>query len=644
MTKVAIPSISSLPAPIQRVLSPMRDALVSLANDQQQQQIVITTLQELLRGAHATRPVNSSPTTLPPVSKYTVRPFDSYIAFYLDASVMAAGYVTELWRGIGEGSTSTSAQLVQDTTRLALEDHPPPGETYRYWLRYRTLDGTQTGPFSPAQGIVLTTKAPVNPEDFFDPNNGGVFLETFERQDLPLHWTRKSTSGTVTLTYPLSGVVGGRVARIAGGEEWRVYNDKFEFDPSVLYRMKVGLRMSAAPGNGATSARAMLRAGFEMYDASGAIVDTTGGTAFSLAHFFAAYNLDYGAAGVGVYQEFTGYLKGLGASPANNASNVAVPSVARNGAKYFAPMFVVNFDDGDGTTEVDYIRIDALTPYSLSLSASLTNEVCAVPCDSSGVVLSYAPATGDFRIFFGLTEIDPSNLTYAIGANPQSLTATINASGHYAVTSGLDAGEAFGEITFQATFQGVTIEKKFTVNKALQGTPGAPGTSTDSVKGTINRPSWLILCAQDGTPLSGAFTGANGQFRVFNGATEVTSSSTFALVATGCTGTINTAANTPVNTKPAGYYEVTAISADNGTLEMSATYGGFTVYETFVVSKTKVGYEIASSLPGSGNYDGHADPDRHGDDHGDLYRDTHANGHRHDHRHRHPNGDRHADA
>jgi hypothetical protein len=135
MTKVAIPSISSLPAPIQRVLSPMRDALVSLANDQQQQQIVITTLQELLRGAHATRPVNSSPTTLPPVSKYTVRPFDSYIAFYLDASVMAAGYVTELWRGIGEGSTSTSAQLVQDTTRLALEDHPPPGETYRYWLR-----------------------------------------------------------------------------------------------------------------------------------------------------------------------------------------------------------------------------------------------------------------------------------------------------------------------------------------------------------------------------------------------------------------------------------------------------------------------------------------------------------------------------
>jgi hypothetical protein len=200
-----------------------------------------------------------------------------------------------------------------------------------------------------AQGIVLTTKAPVNPEDFFDPNNGGVFLETFERQDLPLHWTRKSTSGTVTLTYPLSGVVGGRVARIAGGEEWRVYNDKFEFDPSVLYRMKVGLRMSAAPGNGATSARAMLRAGFEMYDASGAIVDTTGGTAFSLAHFFAAYNLDYGAAGVGVYQEFTGYLKGLGASPANNASNVAVPSVARNGAKYFAPMFVVNFDDGDGT-------------------------------------------------------------------------------------------------------------------------------------------------------------------------------------------------------------------------------------------------------------------------------------------------------
>jgi hypothetical protein len=610
VTKIAIPAISGLPAPLQRVIAPIIDGLQTLARADTERSEEITTLGELLRGSQAQRVV-TDPNSLPPVSKYQVVSFPNYIVIYINevptdteanATTQSPGYVTELWRGVGTISAD-NAQLVQETTRFALEDHPPPGETYVYWLRFRSQDGTRTGPFSPSQGIILTTAEAANPELLFDPTNGGVFLETFEGQDLPSKWTRKDGGGT-TIDYPLSGVVGGRVARIAGGEEWRVYNDRFEFDPSVLYRMKVGLRMSAAPSNGATSARAMLRAGFECYNASGAIVDTSGGTGFALAHFFCAYNLDYGAAGVGVYQEFEGYVRGLGAAPTNNADDVVNPSVARNTTTYFAPMFVVNYDDGNGTTELDYIRIDALTPYSLALSGILSNDSIALTADATGAVLSYANATGTFSLLLGLALIAPANVVFSIGANPQGLTATIDADGNYAVTSGFDPAEENAEITFIATFQGLSVFKKFNLSKAKQGTAGPPGTGVDVVTGSISRVTWPVLVQQDGTPISGAFTGAAGFLRVFEGGAEVTSSATFSVVATGCTGTINTDVNTPVNGQPRGYYQVTAMSADVGTLELTGTYGGFNVYLTFTVIKSKVGYEIVSSLPATGNYEG----------------------------------------
>jgi hypothetical protein len=242
--------------------------------------------------------------------------------------------------------------------------------------------------------------------------------------------------------------------------------------------------------------------------------------------------------------------------------------------------------------------------YQNSLSGVLSADAVVVPCDSAGVVLSYAPAQGTFTLFSGATPVNPANISFTIGANPQGLVATINSSGQYQVTGGLDANEPYGEITFIATHAGASVSKKFTIGKAIQGLTGPPGSGADVFQGYLTRTSYSILCGQNGEPLPNAFDGAEGECRVFESGTEVTSAATFSVVATGCTGTINTAANTPVSGKPRGYYRVTAMSADVGTLAITATYNGRNFYATYTVMKSRVGYEIVNSLPNSGNYEG----------------------------------------
>lgn len=96
-----------------------------------------------------------------------------------------------------------------------------------------------------------------------------------------------------------------------------------------------------------------------------------------------------------------------------------------------------------------------------------------------------------------------------------------------------------------------------------------------------------LPAASNGTVSS--FSGATGQATFFDGTTDVTASTTFSAVAVGCTGTINTAAGTPVAGQPKGYYQVTAMSADAATLTISAVYGAQTFTKVFNLTKAKAG-------------------------------------------------------
>jgi hypothetical protein len=111
-----------------------------------------------------------------------------------------------------------------------------------------------------------------------------------------------------------------------------------------------------------------------------------------------------------------------------------------------------------------------------SLQAYLTNEAQTVPASSAGAVSSWAGASGSFVVFNGATDVSAS-CTFAIAANPSTLTATIDASGNYSVTASGSWGNASNStyLDLTATYSGTTITKRFTIAKSVAGVAGVAG-------------------------------------------------------------------------------------------------------------------------------------------------------------------------
>lgn len=142
------------------------------------------------------------------------------------------------------------------------------------------------------------------------------------------------------------------------------------------------------------------------------------------------------------------------------------------------------------------------------------------------------------------------------------------------------------------------------VSDGINGTDGTDGTNgTNGISAYLGNESAIVFTYADGTPTD--FNGIDGYFHIISGTTDVTADAiNFSATASGCTGTINTADNNPVNGKVKGYYRVTAMSADTATLTLSASYGGFTFTKVFSLSKSKAGYDIVTSLPSTNLFQG----------------------------------------
>jgi len=132
----------------------------------------------------------------------------------------------------------------------------------------------------------------------------------------------------------------------------------------------------------------------------------------------------------------------------------------------------------------------------------------------------------------------------------------------------------------------------------IEGEDGATGatgaTGNPGLTSSISINNFSVQCDSAGNPVSGAFTGASGQFTVYSGTTDVTSSCTFSRTVSNCTGTVNTAVNTPV-TGAKGYYEITALAADTGYMDLTATYSGVSITQRFNVQKVRAGAASSSA-------------------------------------------------
>jgi hypothetical protein len=240
-----------------------------------------------------------------------------------------------------------------------------------------------------------------------------------------------------------------------------------------------------------------------------------------------------------------------------------------------------------------------------TLNGYLTNEATLVPADSSGTVSSYADAVGYFKMFSGPNDVTASTTFAAVSA--VNCTATINTAdntpvsgfvrGYYRVTA-LSADT--GQFTMSATYGGETITKVFTVAKAKAG---ADGTGTSAVSIVLSRTAVQLFGYADGSVPD--YSNASGTLTVYSGATDVTASATLsASASSGVTGTINTSTNTPVSGQPKGYYRITNMTGDVGSLTFTVLYNSVTYTATFSASKNKIGYEIVGSLPTTNLFEG----------------------------------------
>ena len=125
------------------------------------------------------------------------------------------------------------------------------------------------------------------------------------------------------------------------------------------------------------------------------------------------------------------------------------------------------------------------------VSTFLTNESHTVPANSSGVVSSFSGAGGTFKVYSGSTDVTTS-CTFAVQANPDGLTTTINAStGVFSVTAAgtWPNGTDLATVTYRATYVhpvtgSASYDKVFTLTKSKAGTNGTNG--TNGARGTVS--------------------------------------------------------------------------------------------------------------------------------------------------------------
>lgn len=273
----------------------------------------------------------------------------------------------------------------------------------------------------------------------------------------------------------------------------------------------------------------------------------------------------------------------------------------------------------------------------------MSTDSSVLSANAAGTVSDFSQANGRLQVFLGANDVT-NQATISVASSGQvNCTGSINTAantpvngqpaGYYQVTA-MSANNA--SLTVQAIFNGVTYTKTFTLAKALQGATGATGAAgsagsagsagatgatgatgpqgptgaqgptgsgTGALSIFLSNPSLVIQSFSDGSVPS--FAGVSGQARVFQGAAEVTGSCTFSATPdANSSGTVNTATNTPISGQPIGYYQITAMNANVGTLTINAVFAGQTLTSTFNVAKSLTGVTIVSTLPATNLFAG----------------------------------------
>lgn len=224
----------------------------------------------------------------------------------------------------------------------------------------------------------------------------------------------------------------------------------------------------------------------------------------------------------------------------------------------------------------------------------LTNEAVTLTASSDGTVTDFSPASGTFKVFEGTTDRTTVSAFSVVGSS--GATVTINSTtGAYSVS---DMGGVVATASLQAVYGGVTIQKVLSLSKSRTGAPGVSGVA--AISAYLTNETVALFAYADGSVLS--YAAATGNFKVFSGNTDVSSSF---ILSTNANPQALTVSYTSQTYSVTGGFDP---SEDTATLSIRATgtgaYAGIILDKTFTLSKMKGGYEIVAVLPTTNLFEG----------------------------------------
>ncbi len=212
--------------------------------------------------------------------------------------------------------------------------------------------------------------------------------------------------------------------------------------------------------------------------------------------------------------------------------------------------------------------------------------------------------------FNGAGAAQPLAQTIALTALLANLagTAAFTATGYDASGSSLGALTLGGSgnnrtlaiAAFGAAFYAVVTASasgytdQLTIVRLRDGTPGADG--RNAVTGFLTNEAHTVATAADGS--GGSYGSAGGDFKVFDGITELTSGVAFSVVSGSVAGISGMAIGAD------GVYTLTGTTADVGTATLRAVVGTVTLDKVYTISRSKQGAAGSDGSDGTDGTDG----------------------------------------
>ena len=165
----------------------------------------------------------------------------------------------------------------------------------------------------------------------------------------------------------------------------------------------------------------------------------------------------------------------------------------------------------------------------------LTNESATLGANLVGDVSSYATAIGNFKVFDGLTDVSGSANFSKVSET--GITGSIDINGAYsAITMTADSAS----VKFRATYNGVTIDKIFTISRSKTGATGGKGdTGESAVSFILSNENQSVLTGSD-RKASAAQT-IKIPFTAYYGLSKVACTASLGALPSGVTVASNTA-------------------------------------------------------------------------------------------------------